>query len=118
MAACYLRRQPCTRAARCGLSLAQVSAHNAADFCIYYENAVLSSGDEPHPVHPPIFAIGVGPRFHPRCVHVLTAFVERLATEEKKKARVVSPEVLDRTPAELRRRYRTEQRLLGGKTTY
>jgi len=33
---------------------------------------------------------------------------ERLATEEEKKAGVVSPEVLNRTPAELQRRFRKE----------
>jgi len=34
-------------------------------------------------------------------VHVLTPFVERLATEEEKKAGLVPPDVLNRTPAEL-----------------
>jgi hypothetical protein len=53
-------------------------------------------------------AIGGGPLFHPRCVHVLTPFVGRLATEEEKKAGVMLPEVLNRTPAELRRMYRKE----------
>jgi len=37
--------------------------------------------------------IGGGPPFHPRCVHVLTPFVERLATEEERKAGLVSPGV-------------------------
>jgi hypothetical protein len=58
-------------------------------------------------VYPPISAIGGRP-FHPCCVHVLTPFVERLATEEEKKAGVVPPEVLNRTPAELQRRFRKE----------
>ena len=89
-----------------GVQLAQVSAHHATDFCLYYENAVVSIGPEPHPVYPPISAIGGGPPFHPNCVHVLTPFVERLATEDEKKAGAISPEVLNRTPGELQRRYR------------
>jgi hypothetical protein len=88
-----------------GIQLAQVSAHHATDFCIYYENVIVSIGPEPHPVYPPISAINGGPPFHPRCVHVLTPFVERLATEEEKKAGRVPPEVLNRTPAELQRCY-------------
>ena len=88
-----------------GLQLAQVSAHHAADFCLYYENAVVSIGPEPHPVYPPISAINGGPPFHPRCVHVLTPFVERLATEKEKKAGMVPAEMLDRTPAELQRKH-------------
>jgi hypothetical protein len=90
------------------IQLAQVSAHHAADFCIYYENAVVSIGPEPHPIYPPISAIGGGPPFHPRCVHVLTPFVERLATEDEKKAGMISPEVLNKTPAEMQRMYRRE----------
>jgi hypothetical protein len=93
-----------------GIQLAQVSAHRAADFCIYYENAIVSIGPDPHPIYPPITAIGGGPPFHPRCVHVLTPFVERLATAEEKKAGVISPEVLDRTPSELQQRYRKDFR--------
>ena len=89
-----------------GIQLAQVSAHHAADFCLFYENAVVSVGPEPHPVYPPISAVGGGPPFHPRCVHVLTPFVEGLATDEEKKAAMVLPDVLNRTPAELQRRYR------------
>jgi len=89
-----------------GITLAQVSAHNAADFCVYYENAVVNIGDEPHPVYPPISAVNGGPPFHPRCVHVLTPFVERLATEEEKRRGIIPPEALNRTPAELQRRYR------------
>jgi hypothetical protein len=88
-----------------GIQLAQVSAHHATDFCIYYENVIVSIGPEPHPVYPPISAINGGPPFHPRCVHVLTPFVERPATEEERKAGRVQPEVLNRTPAELQRRY-------------
>ena len=95
-----------------GIQLAQVSAHHAADFCIYYENVIVCIGDEPHPVYPPISAIGGGPPFHPRCVHVLTPFVERLATEEEKKAGVVSPAVLNRSSAELQRRHTRERRTL------
>jgi hypothetical protein len=47
-----------------GIQLAQVSAHQARDFCIYYENVIVSIGPEPHPVYPPISAIGGGPPFH------------------------------------------------------
>jgi len=72
-------------------------------------------GPEPHPIHPPMLlcearvsAIGGGPPFHPNCVHVLTPFVEQLATEEEKKAGMISPEVLNRTPAELQQQYRRE----------
>ena len=57
-----------------------------------------------------ISAIGGGPPFHPRCVHVLTPFVERLATEEEQKAGMVSPEVLNRSPAELQSRFRSNHR--------
>ena len=91
-----------------GIQLAQVSAHHAADFCIYYENVIVSIGPEPHPVYPPISAINGGPPFHPRCVHVLTPFVERLATGGEKNEGTVAPEVLGRTPAELQRRYRKD----------
>jgi len=90
------------------IELAQVSAHNAADFCLYYENVIVCIGDEPHPVYPSISAIGGGPPFHPRCVHVLTPFVERLATEEEKRRGIIPPEALNRTPGELQRRYRQE----------
>jgi len=88
--------------------LAQVSAHHAADFCIYFEGVIVSIGPETHPVYPPISAINGGPPFHPRCVHVLTPFVERLATEEEKQAGMVPPEGLNKTLAELQRRYRKE----------
>jgi hypothetical protein len=90
------------------IQLAQVSAHNAADFCIYYENVIVSIGEESHPVYPPISAIGGGPPFHPNCVHVLTPFVERLATDEEKKAGIISPDLLNRSPAELQRRFRKD----------
>ncbi|MFB3882455.1 MAG: phage minor capsid protein [Armatimonadota bacterium] len=86
-----------------GVELAQVSAHNAQDFCIFYENAIVCVGDQPHHLYPPIAAIDGGPPFHPRCVHVLTPFVEWLATEEEKKAGIMPPEVLGRPPAELQR---------------
>jgi len=89
-----------------GITLAQVSAHNAQDFCIYYENAVVNIGDEAHPMYPPISAINGGPPFHPNCVHALTPFVERLATEEEKKRGTIPPEALNRTAAELQRRYK------------
>ena len=35
-----------------GIQLAQVSAHNAADFCIYYENAVVTIGPDAHVARP------------------------------------------------------------------
>ena len=90
-----------------GITLAQVSAHNAEDFCRYYENAVVSL-DGPHPVYPPISAINGGPPFHPRCVHALTPFVERLGTDEERKRGVISPDLLNKSPAELQRRFRKE----------
>jgi len=108
-----------------GLRLAQVSSHNAADFCIYYEGAVVCIEGE-HPVarsaeptamaasegglaiYPPISAINGGPPFHPNCVHVLTPFVERLAIDEEKKRGVVSLDLLNKSPAELQRRFRKE----------
>jgi len=93
-----------------GIQLAQVSAHQARDFCIYYENVIVSIGPEPHPVYPPISAIGGGPPFHPNCVHVLTPFVERLATEDERKVGVPDPTVLNRTPEEMQQRYRKTQR--------
>jgi hypothetical protein len=112
-----------------GVTLAQVSAHNAEDFCRYYENAIVSL-DGPHPVYPPISAINGGPPFHPRCIHALTPFVERLATDEEKsptrqspesakatsgrrygdgaKRGIMSPDLLNKSPAELQRRFRKE----------
>jgi len=90
-----------------GITLAQVSAHNAEDFCRYYENAVVSLNGA-HPVYPPISAINGGPPFHPNCVHVLTPFVERLATDDERKRGVISPNLLNKSPAELQRRFRKE----------
>jgi hypothetical protein len=43
-------------------------------------------------------------------MHVLMPFVERLATEEEQKAGIVPPELSNRTPGELQRRYRMRQR--------
>ena len=60
---------------------------------------------EPHPAYPPISGIG-GPPFHPNCVHVLRPFVERLATEEERKAGWIPPRVLNGSPEELQRRHR------------
>jgi len=91
-----------------GIQLAQVSAHNAADFCIYYKNAILSIGGEPHPVYPSISAINGGPPFHPDCVHVLTPFVERLASKEERRGGFLHPEFLHKSPAELQRWFRKE----------
>jgi len=51
---------------------------------------------------------GDGPPFHPRCVHVLTPFVERLAAEHEKKRGVVTPGLLNKSPVELQRRFRKE----------
>jgi len=90
-----------------GVTLAQVSAHSAEDFCRYYENAIVSL-DGPHPVYPPISTINGGPPFHPRCVHVLTPFVERLATDEENKRGVIAPHLLSNLPGELQRRFRKE----------
>jgi hypothetical protein len=39
---------------------------------------------------------------------VLTPFVERLATEEEKKEGIVSPDLLERSPAELQRGFKNE----------
>jgi hypothetical protein len=39
---------------------------------------------------------------------VLTPFVERLGDEEQKKYGIISPEVLNRTPTDLQRRYQVE----------
>jgi hypothetical protein len=50
------------------IQLAQVSAHNAADFCIYYENVVVSLTGESVAGYPPISAINGGPPFHPNCI--------------------------------------------------
>ncbi len=91
-----------------GIRLAQVSAHNAQDFCIYYENAIVNIGDQPHPVYPPISAVNGGPPFHPNCVHVLTPFVERLASRQEKQQGLIAPDLLNRSPAELQRRFRKE----------
>jgi hypothetical protein len=49
---------------------------------------------------------------HPNYVHLFTSFVERLATSEEQKAGVPDPTVLNRTPAELWRRYRQERQAL------
>jgi hypothetical protein len=91
-----------------GLQLAQVSAHNADDFCRYYENAIVSIGERSHPIYPPVSAINGGPPFHPRCVHSLTPFVERLATEDERKRGIIAPDLLNRSPADLQRRFRKE----------
>jgi len=81
-------------------------------------------------IYPPISAANGGPPFHPRFVHVLTPFVERLATDEEKsptlqssdcalassrrrygdgaKRGVISLDLLNKSPAELQRRFRKE----------
>jgi len=53
-----------------------------------------------------IRAIGGGPPFHPNCVHVLTPFVEPLATEEERKVGMSGPKALNRTPGESQRGHR------------
>lgn len=90
------------------IELAQVSAHNASDFCIYFENVIVSIGPEPDPVYPPISAIDGGPPFHPNCAHVLTPFVERLASEAEKERGQIAPDLLGKSPAALQRRFRAE----------
>ena len=73
----------------------------------------------PAPIYPPMLlceaalrcearvtAIGGGPPSDPNCVHMLTPFVERSATEEERKAGVISPEVLNRMAAEVHRGFR------------
>jgi hypothetical protein len=91
-----------------GIQLAQVSAHWATDFCRYYENVVVSIGDEPHPIYPSISAINGEPPWHPNCVHSLTPFVERLATPEERERGKIAPDLLNKPPAELQRRFRKE----------
>lgn len=91
-----------------GIQLAQVSAHNASDFCLYYENMVVCIGPEPHPIYPSIDAIGGGPPFHPNCAHTMHPFVEVLATPEERKAGEPPPGVLYKTPAQLQRRFRKD----------
>ena len=91
-----------------GITLAQVSAHSASGFCLYYENVIVNSGDEPHPVYPPISAINGGTPFHPKCVHVMTPFVERLATEAEKERGKIDSSLLERSPADMQRRFRQE----------
>ena len=67
---------------------------------------------------PPVSAIHGGPLFRPNCLYVLTPFVEHLATEDEKKQGVISPDVLNRTPAELQRRHRQESSLAAAKATH
>lgn len=88
------------------------------DSCIYYKYAVVNVGREPsyrpagkpHPTYPAMSANDGGPTFHPRCVHSLTPFVERLATEEEKKTGLAASEMLNQTPAELQKISRKKQR--------
>ena len=93
------------RLAEHNIQLAQVSAHNAADFCIYYENVVVSLTGETESGYPPLSAINGGPPFHPNCAHVLTPFVLALATSKEQAAGKIEPELLDETPAMLQRRF-------------
>jgi len=48
------------------------------------------------------------PTFQPRCVYVLTPFVERSATEEERRARIISREALNRALGEMQRSYPKE----------
>jgi len=91
-----------------GVQLAQVSAHGAADFCRYYENVVVSLTGEPLDGYPPLSAINGGPPFHPNCRHVLRPFVMRYKSAAQRKAGFVKdPSILDQSPAELQRRFRS-----------
>jgi len=81
-----------------------VVVHN----CIYYENVIVSIGPEPHPVYPPISAINGGTPFHPKCAHIMTPFVERLATPEERAAGKIAPDLLNKSPAQLQRRFRKD----------
>ena len=76
---------------------------------VYYGNAIVCIGDESHPVYRPS-PLAAGPPFQPRCAHAILPFVDRLATDEEKKAGTISPDLLNRPLAELRRRYRQESR--------
>jgi hypothetical protein len=76
-----------------GIVLAQVSQHPCKDFCVYYENVIVCIQGT-HPVYPGIEAIGGGPPFHPRCIHVLRPFVERLASREEKQEGKVAADLL------------------------
>jgi len=89
------------------IQLAQVSAHVADDFCIYYENVIVCLYGE-HPDYPDISAIEGGPPFHPRCVHVLTPFVEALADPEELRAGIMGEGVAEASPAQLQARFRRE----------
>lgn len=42
------------------------------------------------------------------CLHVLTPFVEPLATNEERKRGIIAADLLNHSPAELQRRYRKE----------
>jgi len=64
---------------------------------------------------PPISSINGAPPFHPNCVHVLTPVAERLATEEERKAGLISPELLHQMPAELQRWFRKESPDIAGR---
>jgi hypothetical protein len=96
------------RLAEHNVQLAQVSAHNAADFCIYYENVIVSLTGEAVAGYPPMSAINGGPPFHPNCAHVLTPFVIALATGKEQMAGKIEPELLNKTPAKLQRRFTKE----------
>jgi len=92
-----------------GIELAQVSVTGTPDLCIYYERTIVYIGAAPNPTaYPPISAIGGGPPFHPNCQHTLQPFVIDLATEKEKAAGKIAPDLLDKSPAELQKRFRQE----------
>jgi hypothetical protein len=55
--------------------------------------------------YPPLSAINGGPPFHPNCAHVLMPFVIALATPEERAAGKIEPDLLNKTPANLQRRF-------------
>lgn len=99
----------CNRLREHGIELVQITSHVCDDFCIYYEGAIANIGSEPHPRYPFLSQLGGGPPFHPNCLHTIVPFVENLEDEAAHKAGETQPEVWDKSPAELERRYRRER---------
>jgi len=96
-----------------GLDLMMVDSHGAQDFCRYYEGMVVSiSGTSPN--YPPVSSLpgmvqGNHIIFHPNCRHVLTPFVEQLASPEEIKAGTsTDPTIWGRTPAKMQQRFRRD----------
>jgi hypothetical protein len=90
------------------VQLAQVSAHKAADFCIYYEGVIVSLTGEPVMGYPPLSAINGGPPFHPNCAHVLTPFVLALATEQEQQRGGIEARYSYKSPGQLQNVFRQE----------